>query len=71
MIAAGVNERARLYHNQAMKAAYVGAILTFASKRPPLDDYLIAAPKTKTLPQTLEQQIAIARQWSAVTAGTR
>jgi hypothetical protein len=70
-IAAGANERLRLQHNISMKAAYIGAILTFASKRPPLDDYLIAAPKTKSPPQTLEQQIAIAHQWSAVTARTR
>lgn len=69
-IAAGANERLRLQYNQSMKAAYLGASLTNATKRPPIDDYLIAAPKVQSrAPQTWQQQIAIAKQWSAATAG--
>ncbi len=55
-----------------MRAAYIGAAVIMVSKRPPLADYLIDAPKAtvaKRVAQTVEQQIAIARQWSAATAG--
>lgn len=52
-----------------MKAAYIGAVLVFTAKRPKLETFLIPAPKSPRRPQTWQEQIQIAKQWSVATAG--
>jgi hypothetical protein len=64
---AGRNEQLRLEHNSRVTAAYYGGLAPHAKKTPKLDELLIKPfrPQRRRR-QTVQQQIAVARQWTAV-----
>ena len=64
---AGRNDIIRLDHNSRVTAAYYGGLTPHAKKTPKLSD-LIAPPnkrQKRKRRQTVDQQVAVARQWTA------
>jgi hypothetical protein len=54
-------------HNSRMTAAYYGGLIPHIKNAPKLKDLLIEEAGPKPMRQTVEQQIAVARQWTAAT----
>lgn len=63
----GRNEQIRLEHNSRVTAAYYGGLAPYAKKTPKLEALLVKPPAGRRRHrQTVEQQVAVARQWTAV-----
>lgn len=54
-------------YNERMTAAYYAAVIPLMKKIPKLESLLLADGPKKARRQTMEEQIAIARQWTAAT----
>lgn len=54
-------------HNERMTAAYYTAVIPMMKKPPKLEKLLIKEGPVKPRRQTWQEQLAVARQWTAAT----
>lgn len=64
----GAAERERRAYNDRAGLAWTGAALARAKRLPKLKTLLIPGRRVAPRPQTAQEQLAIFRQWAAVTA---
>lgn len=56
-------------HNERMTASYYAAVIPLWKKIPKLDRLLLSDEEKAARKQTVEEQIAIALQWTAAVSG--